>query len=167
MPKKPGIAVAVKEKKKRSTNYSRTKGHGAERVYAKVWREEFLFEHCRTARLASRLLDNCNVDLAHIPALVQIKKGYATRYPKFDRIFKEMKDDLKKNFPPTDAHHAYPKILIHEIDGYKDEHIGVTMMLRDWKEVYKGYLENQRAKGLLPPGTTVIMEEEEEEPSNQ
>jgi len=165
MPKKD---VGEKPKRKRSTSYSRNKGHGAERDYAKRWRESFLFEHCRTSRLASRLLDNCNIDLAHIPALVQIKKGYATRYPKFDRIFTEMKEDLKKNFPPHDPHHTYHKILIHEIDGYKPEHIGVTMMWKEWEEVYQGYLENQRSKGLLPPGTLKVVEEvEDEESQNQ
>lgn len=138
-----------KPKKIRSRSYSRTKGHTAEREWAIRFREEFGFEYCKTSRNASKLLDDSKVDLAFIPLNSQIKKGYAKARPKADVIFKEMDELLKKHFPPGNPQRDLPKILIHEIDGMKSEHMLMTMMWKDWKEVYKGYLFWQRSQAEL------------------
>lgn len=124
--------------KKRKCN-SRTKGHTAEIKYAKIFREELGFGKCKTSRQASRLLDDSGIDLANVPYNIQIKKGYWDRRPKADELFKQMKRILVDNFMEDDPRHNYPKVLIHELDGYKDEHCLVTMMWKDWVEMLKIY----------------------------
>ena len=126
-------------KKKRIS--SRNKGNDCERKYARIFREEFNFNFCKTSRQASRLLDDSKVDLANIPLNVQVKKGYWNVRPKPDQVFKQMRDCLKDNFPPEDKVHSNPKVLIHELDGRQDENILVTMMWKDWKVIYKNHLE--------------------------
>lgn len=128
----------MEEKKKRSSKYSRTKGHSAEREFAKIF-QELGFEFCKTSRLASRLLDNSDVDLSGLPFNIQIKSGYKGARPKADEIFLAMKESLKKNFPPEDKVHSLPKVLIHKLDGYKCENELVTMMFDDWIELVKAY----------------------------
>ena len=51
---------------------NRRKGHNAERRRAQMFRE-LGFDKCKTSREASRLLDNCKVDLAFVPYNVQMK----------------------------------------------------------------------------------------------
>lgn len=131
--------------KKKRVN-SRNKGNNAERKYAKLFREEFDFSFCKTSRQTSRLLDDSKVDLANIPLNVQIKKGYWENRPKPDVVFKQMRDCLQSNFPPEDEVHGKPKVLIHELDGKQEENIMVTMMWKDWKEIYKNHLEYQKIK---------------------
>lgn len=121
---------------------NRTKGHNLEREIAKMFREEAGFKFAKTSRLASRLLDNCNVDIAGVPFLVQAKAGYAKNRPKPDEIFQEIEDDLKANFPADDPVHNYPKVLIHKIDGRKKYHNLVTMPYNDFKYL----LLNQKNK---------------------
>lgn len=122
---------------------SRNKGNSCERKYAKIFREELGFPFCKTSRQASRLLDDSKVDLANLPLNIQIKKGYMSARPKPDAIFKEMKDCLAKNFPPSDEVHKKPKVLIHELNG--GESI-VSMNFEEWKEIYKNHLEYLKTK---------------------
>lgn len=138
-----------KTPRKRSSSYSRTKGHNAEREWVIRFREEFGFEYAKTSRNASKLLDDSKVDIAFVPLNLQIKKGYAKARPKADQVFKEMKELLEKHFPPGDPQRDLMKALIHDIDCMKPEHMLVTMMWRDWKEVYKGYLLWQKAQAEL------------------
>jgi hypothetical protein len=56
---------------------NRTKGHNLEREIARMFRDELGFKFAKTSRLASRMLDNCKVDIAGIPFLIQTKAGYA------------------------------------------------------------------------------------------
>ncbi|HEY0751351.1 MAG TPA: hypothetical protein VGD26_09350, partial [Chitinophagaceae bacterium] len=114
--------LASQSGRKKKVN-SRTKGHNAERKYARIFREEFDFNFCKTSRQVSRLLDDSKIDLANIPLNVQVKKGYWKDRPKPDQIFKQMRDCLKANFPPEDEVHNKPKALIHELDGKQDENI--------------------------------------------
>lgn len=112
---------------------SRTKGHNLEREIAKMFKEELGFKFAKTARYASKMLDDCNIDIAGVPFLIQTKCGYAKARPKAEQIFQEMDDDLKKHYPPNDQIHSYPKILIHKIDGRHKYHNLVTMPYNDFK----------------------------------
>lgn len=90
---------------------NRNKGHRAERDAAKKFRE-IGYDFCKTSRQASRLLDDSKIDLAFIPYNVQVKAGY----PKglnYSTIMQEMEDALIQNFPPEDAIHSNPPVIIH------------------------------------------------------
>jgi hypothetical protein len=56
------------------SNTSRDKGHRAERLYAKIFRD-LGFIKCMTSRFGSRFHDNCKIDLLNLPFNVQIKAG--------------------------------------------------------------------------------------------
>lgn len=112
---------------------NRTKGHNLEREIAKMLREELGFKFAKTSRLASRILDNCKVDIAGVPFLIQTKAGYAKNRPKAEEIFKEIDEKLKENFPESDPVHNYPKVLIHRINGKHKYHNLVTMPYNDFK----------------------------------
>lgn len=145
MPKnrKPENKDSLNPKSGKKRTNSRTKGCNAERKYARIFREQFTwssaYNKCKTSREASRLLDDSKVDLAFIPLNAQIKKGYWKVRPKPDVIFKQMGEKLEENFPKNDPQISYPKVLIHELDGYRDEHCLVTMMFKDWIEIMKIY----------------------------
>ncbi len=119
------------ENKTKSKNYSRNKGHGAERDFAEKFRK-IGFEFCKTSRQASRLLDDCGVDLSGIPLNVQIKCGYWKVRPKADQLFLGMKELLGKNYQKTDPIHNYPRILIHKLDAKVPEHQLVTLTWDDF-----------------------------------
>lgn len=114
-----------------SAKYSRTKGHNAEREYAQKFRE-LGYEHCRTSREASRLLDNSKIDLAFLPFNVQIKAGFIKQRPNVEAVFKEMKQLLKENFPPDEKVHGLPKLCIHRAHARTDEGELVTMTWDDF-----------------------------------
>ena len=118
------------EKKKINT---RTKGHNWERQIVKMLRDELGFEFAKTSRFASRILDNCKVDIAGVPFLIQAKAGYEKNRPKADEIFKEIEENLKKNFPKDDPVHSFPKVLIHKLNGKHKFHNLVTMPYDDFK----------------------------------
>lgn len=124
--------------KEKSPKYSRTKGHNAEREFAKRFRE-LGFTFCKTARLASQLTDYSDVDLWGLPLNVQIKSGYEKARPKADEIFIGMKESLKKYFPPGDQVHNLPKVLIHKLDSRHPERELVIMTWEDWVEFLKAY----------------------------
>lgn len=124
--------------KKKSSNYSRNKGHSAEREFAKRFKD-LGFTFCKTSRLASQLTDYSDIDLWGLPFNIQIKSGYERVRPKADEIFKGMKDSLKLHFPPGDQIHKLPKVLIHKLDSYHPERELVTMMWEDWVELMKAY----------------------------
>jgi hypothetical protein len=112
---------------------NRTKGHNLEREIVRMFRDELNFKFVKTSRLASKLLDDCKVDIFGIPYLIQTKMGYAKSRPKADVVFKEIEEKLKENFPPEDPVHTYPKILVHKIDGRHKYHNLVTMPYNDFK----------------------------------
>lgn len=112
---------------------NRAKGHNLEREVVKMFRDELGFKLAKTSRLASRILDNCQIDIFGVPYLVQTKMGYAKARPKAEVIFKDMEENLKKNFPVNDPVHLYPKVLIHKIDGRHKYHNLVTMPYNDFK----------------------------------
>lgn len=112
---------------------NRTKGHNLEREIVRMFRDELNFKFVKTSRLASKLLDDCKVDIFGVPYLIQTKMGYAKSRPKADVIFKEIDEKLKESFPPEDPVHKYPKILVHKIDGRHKYHNLVTMPYNDFK----------------------------------
>lgn len=114
---------------------SRTKGHNLEREVARMFRDELGYKFAKTSRLASRLLDNCKVDIAGIPFLIQTKAGYNKVRPKPEIIFKEIDEALLQNFPANDPVHLYPRILVHKIDGKHKYHNLVTMPFNDFKSL--------------------------------
>lgn len=121
---------------------NRTKGHNLEREIVRMFRDELGFKFAKTSRLASRILDNCKVDIAGVPFLIQTKAGYAKARPKPEIIFQEIEDALIENFPETDPVHKYPKVLIHKINGRHKYHNLVTMPYDDFKYL----LINQKEK---------------------
>jgi hypothetical protein len=145
--------------KPRSRNYSRTKGHTAEQLYAKRFRE-IGFAFCRTSREASDLLDSCGVDLWGIPINTQIKCGFKRNRPNAKALLRKIREDLKKRIPPTDPVHKLPKAIIHKEDGYTDEGELVTMSFSDWFEMFQawailnGYIEDKRKENDMQEGST-------------
>ena len=93
---------------------NRKKGNLLEQQVARDMRD-IGYTFAKTSRQASKLLDDCQVDLAFIPYNVQTKNGYNSNRPKPDIIFSEMGLLLKQNFPLNNPQHNYPKILIHKL----------------------------------------------------
>lgn len=125
---------------------NKTKGSNAERYYAKRFREELNFEKCKTSRLASKLHDNCKIDLCFIPFNVQVKAGKQ----KGLNVSKElllMEEEIKKNFSETYPEHKYPKLLIHKKETGKgnkrDEYSElVTMSFDDFIKIINTYAKD-------------------------
>lgn len=109
---------------------NRRKGHNFERELAKMFRE-LGFEFCKTVRLASRLYDNCGVDLWGIPYLVQAKKVKAAI--NYGNLIRGIEEEVKKNFPPSAPEHTYPIIIFHRRE--KDKL--VVMKEEDFLELLK------------------------------
>ncbi len=80
-----------------------------ERDIAKDFRE-LGYEHCKTSREASKLLDNCKVDLWGIPYNIQSKNGY-TKGLNYQEILDQIKELLTKEYPQR---LEYPTIILHK-----------------------------------------------------
>lgn len=93
---------------------NRLRGFSLERLVAKDMRE-IGYTFAKTSRASSKLLDDCQIDIAFVPYNIQTKSGYAKARPKPDLIFNNISTNLKKNFPPDEKYHDYPKILIHKL----------------------------------------------------
>lgn len=116
---------------------NRAKGHNAERTRAKRF-QDLGYEFCKTSRNASKLLDDSKVDLAFIPWNVQIKAVQSGL--NYQKIFEEMEELLKKNFPPTDLVNSYPSVIIHD-RGRKDSQKHVILKEKDFMEIIKELTE--------------------------
>ena len=92
-------------------NTNRTRGNNAERRYAQIFRD-LGYDKCRTSRQASKLLDDCAVDLMFLPFLVQIKAG-RQKGMNPSKILSEMESRIKENFPDTAPEQTMPRLLIH------------------------------------------------------
>lgn len=95
---------------------NRAKGHLLETKIAKDMRD-IGYTFAKTSRQASRLLDDCQIDIAGVPYNIQAKSGYEKSRPKFDVISRSITENLIKNYPPEDAQHGHPTILIHKLPG--------------------------------------------------
>jgi hypothetical protein len=91
----------------------RTKGHAGERYYVKRLKEICDLLFAKTSRYASRLLDDCKIDIAGIPLNIQIKTGAHVGLSSAKEL-SEMERLLKVNYPPEDPLHTYLRILIHK-----------------------------------------------------
>lgn len=94
---------------------SKNKGNTLERFISRDLKKIFPF--CKTARLASRLLDNCKIDVSGVPMNIQSKSGYNDRRPKYEALYRECKQLLIENFPKNDPVHTYPYVLVHKLTG--------------------------------------------------
>lgn len=94
---------------------NRKKGHDLERQVANDLKN--IFPYVKTSRAASKLLDDCKIDLAFIPFLVQCKAGYERNRPKYEEEFVEMKKQIALHYPETDNIHRSPFVLVHKLDS--------------------------------------------------
>lgn len=101
----------VKKKSYGKTN--KRKGSDAERYYAKIFRENLGFTHCKTARLGSKLHDDAGIDLIFLPLNIQIKAGKQVGLNPGKEL-NYMQGRMTELFPPTSLEHTYPKLVIHK-----------------------------------------------------
>lgn len=94
---------------------NKRKGSAAERLYAKIFRDDLGYEHCKTSRFGSKLHDDAGIDLIFIPFNVQIKAGYAKGL-NASKELKYLEDKMGILFPESSIEHSLPKILIHRKD---------------------------------------------------
>jgi len=130
---------------------NRNKGNNFERQLAKLLRE-YGYKYCKTSRQASRLLDDCKIDISGINMIIQAKAGYKRARPKYDVIFREIKKCIKDNFPPNHTIHNLPIILVHKMDGRKQENWTWTFNHEDVKELILPNLIktlNEQNRGVL------------------
>ena len=78
------------------------------------------YQHAKTTRQASRLLDDCKIDIAFTPYNIQCKSVLANI--NYTTIFKEMKKSLIDNFPKDDSIHDKPLIICHKRGRTSEEH---------------------------------------------
>lgn len=100
-------------KKKSYGKTNKRKGSDAERYYAKVFREDLGFTHCKTSRLGSKLHDDAGIDLIFLPLNVQIKAGKQVGLNP-GRELSYIQGRMEELFPKTSLEHSYPKVLIHK-----------------------------------------------------
>ena len=132
----------IEEVKKKS--YGKTnkrKGSDAERHYAKIFREDLGFTHCKTARMGSKLHDDAGIDLIFIPLNIQIKAGkQVVLNPSKELNY--MQDRMSEFFPKTSLEHNYPKLVIHKKEvgqGKKRSEFDeiVSMTFEDFVKIIK------------------------------
>lgn len=122
----------------------RKKGHNLERQVCK----DLAFKwEAKTSRLTSRLMDNCKIDITGVPILIQCKAGYNKSRPKYEVLFKKLKEDLKRNFKKEDhIIHKLPYVVIHKLNGTKGktepELFQVIMTYDFFLELIKDYNSN-------------------------
>lgn len=124
-------------KKKNYGSRNRTAGHNYERQLAKEFRELFDDKHCQTSRYASRLLDDCKVDLDSSFLNVQAKNV------KDNIKYKELIFDIKALLTENIPHRAkYPVAVFHK----RDRAELVILEKKDFYiilSVYKKYIDEQ------------------------
>lgn len=128
--------------KKNYGKRNKRKGSDAERLYAKKFREELGFKHCKTSRLGSKLHDDAGIDLIFLPFNVQIKAGYDSGL-NYSRELQYIEDKMGELFPPSSIEHNLPKILIHRKNKEKGRRARidyddiVCMTFEDFKKIIK------------------------------
>lgn len=116
---------------------ARRKGHDLERKIVRDL-QKLGYENAKTTRACSKLLDDCQVDVAPEGALIeqttmliQAKAGYHRARPKADVIFNEMDRRLAEQFPSEHKILKRPKYLIHKLGNKENEQL-VTMTYKTW-----------------------------------
>ena len=102
---------AAKPKYKNTGKRNRTAGQNYERQLAKEFRD-LGFSFCKTSRQASKLLDDCKVDLYGIPYNVQAKNVQSS--VKYKEIFDSMAELLAKKMPER---LPFPNVIFHKKKG--------------------------------------------------
>lgn len=97
---------------------NKRKGSNAERYYAKKFRDAG-YDHCRTSREASKLHDDCAIDLVFLPILAQIKAG-RQKGMNPSKVLSDINERVSKVFPANSPEHSMPAVLIH----FKESGIG-------------------------------------------
>ena len=121
------------------SNKNRDFGARVERTY----RTKFIdlgFSFCKTTRQASRLLDDCKVDLMNLPINVQVKGGKSYDTMNASEILSEMSEALVQNYPPDHQYHKQLGVIIHHRRARgrrKDYDTLVYMTLDDFKHLAK------------------------------
>lgn len=90
---------------------NRTKGHNAERFYAKVFKD-LGFSHCVTSRYGSRIHDDAGIDLIGLPINVQIKAG-KQRAMNPSKVLSYIRERVAELFPKTAPEKDMISIVIH------------------------------------------------------
>ena len=113
-----------------SSNRNRDKGHDLERQVARDLK--VIFPFTKTSRAASRLADDCAIDLVYSPFLIQCKAGYNRNRPKYEEEYAKVNERIKVNFPKDHIIHKLPFLLIHKPNaprgqGLKEQFTQVTM----------------------------------------
>lgn len=122
-------------------NKNRDKGHRFERWWAKVFRDDLGFKFCKTSRQASRLLDDCGVDLDGIPFNMQLKNGYAKGI-NYTKLFETIDMKLAENYMKQDPRHIYPTVIAHKRGRKQSEH-HVIMKGEDWIKLVQMAMMNK------------------------
>lgn len=98
--------------RKKLGKQNKRKGSNAERLYAKKFRE-LGFNHCKTARLGSKLHDDAGIDLIFLPFNIQVKAGEQKGMKPVKELI-NMKEKMAELFPPDSKEHQLPKMVIHK-----------------------------------------------------
>lgn len=93
---------------------NRKKGHDLERQVARDLK--YLFPYVKTSRASSKLLDDCGIDIAFAPFLIQCKSGYNQSRPKYEDEYYNIMLNLNKNFSNSHISHKLPVVLIHKLN---------------------------------------------------
>lgn len=83
-------------------------------------------------------MDDCSIDLVHLPLNIQCKAGYNKNRPKYEELYQTTKILLKENFPDNDPVQNYPYVLIHKLNTTKKkapEYTQVTITLEFFLEL--------------------------------
>lgn len=111
---------------------NRKKGFSAELYYKNIF-EELGFEHCVTARFGSRISDNAKIDLINLPFNIQIKAGVQKGLNPCRELF-NMGEKIREYFPPLDAVHDKPKILIHKKQSGNGKRYNVELVYMSYTQ---------------------------------
>lgn len=133
------VRIMSEENKKSYGKTNKRKGSDAERYYAKIFREELGFIHCKTSRQGSKLHDDAGIDLIFLPINVQIKAGKQLGLNPSKEL-EYIHNRMIELFPSTSIEHRLPKILIHKKNvgiGKKKTQFDeiVSMTFEDFKKI--------------------------------
>jgi hypothetical protein len=112
---------------------NREVGHRYERKWAKIFRQ-LGYSYCKTSRQASRLLDDCGVDLAFIPYLFQCK--HVASGINYSKLIKDIETNVQEHLPPSSPEQKYPVVVAHR-RGKKPEEELIVMKAIDFIELLK------------------------------
>lgn len=120
---------------------ARRKGHNLERKISSWCRKVLGYKLTKTSRQASKLLDDCGVDICfdptfnNMPFLIQCKAGYNRNRIKPDIEIKKIRERLLENFNANDEIHNKPIIIMNKLDGRSNDDFIVSMNFKDFEKL--------------------------------